>query len=264
MHIKNERQHSIRLSNQGNVPSRYLLTVDSTEPGLIINVNVNNMPQAEIRSKEIEIKPGNKLEGNPIDLDSNTMVQSTLKSAKLAGGLSQGMVAFLGFLGRVLPGGAGKIFYDKSGEIRRLQARVGQVDYIKKKAQQNLKVVQKNKNINGKDKTEFVKADVSKADTVTAVEVQTEPIGPGESIDMILSLIFSDRENPSGSFPYRIISQQIPLVSLDRIPDPVSYPGSVVFQHINPRAKRLPSLLRILVLLTALFVFATLLFLIWF
>jgi hypothetical protein len=64
--------------------------------------------------------------------------------------------------------------------------------------------------------------------------IQTKEVSPGESLELVLSIIPIGRLSPQGSFAYSVKSQQIPLEKLDREAPEVNSKGVVYFKDVAP------------------------------
>jgi hypothetical protein len=284
--IKNVREHTIRLSNQGNVASVFQLAIfplqqqgtDLRRSLLGFKFLLNSTPLAEIPAdvpakpvqapKPVEPKKSSKASGSKSNAKAGQDAKKNFEKKGDAVASAAGNAgSLIGMIGSLLPGAAGRAMKEESGKLREVQKKTKDVvdkpteidrkaDAFKKSGERlgvkaptgtKKEVVDESSAApTGGDST------VSEPETEAAPTpapqpkrlrasgipdsvycVQTPQIDPGSSMTLTLQIQPRKRQFPEYSYPYTLISQQIPTQSIDQETKPVLKEGLV---HLKPIA----------------------------
>ncbi|MCE1255462.1 MAG: hypothetical protein LWX83_18180 [Anaerolineae bacterium] len=323
--IKDEHVHQISILNDGNVTSYYRLIVESPEKALKFLISMYDIPLGEINlpaqpeedvlpdtnpavSQPITItKPQtiSSLNNKPKTPDKSTPEhQDALKKANQTGKAvaekSGALASFLGTLGSLIPGSAGKALKEQAEKARAVQSNTNKTMQMPEDAQTKVKSLQKDssklgagnkeapkdipkpnekgKNIAAKTNTDpqvKQQVQVEQANTQTAgivhaqpilkgpYCVQTDAVTPGEEINLTLKVTSKSNRLPEGSFLYTIKSRQIPVEKLDQEAPLVISQGLVHFKPVASWRYWLPYYLNGTVIMVGLLAVIYFLTLIW-
>jgi hypothetical protein len=268
--VKNQRDHSIRVTNQGNVRSTYQLSVESREALLKFKLLTSKgaplvelptyVPQAaapahaQKAEKAPRPKGGKKQSAAP---KGGTPATKQLADGGKAATSSVGTAAsLLGAVGGFLPGSAGAALKEQGGNLRNAQTKANETMRAPEDARRRAEAVQKDgsrlagqkqagrqpgREIEDVDETApatgAVRANVPPAQAPGPARVgywvETAEVGPGESIQLTLRIAPKRNQFREGSFPYTFISQQVPVHKLNKEATPVTKAGVV---HLKPVA----------------------------
>ncbi len=289
LQVKVERDHKIKISNQGNVRSIYQLTVESPEPRLRFKLSSKGMPLIEI--PEAAIPEVYTAPTDPINHQSGSGKGSAIKSSNLdtakaaatgreIAGKAGVVASFLGTLGNLIPGSLGNQIRSKGASVRGVQTRTLQTTQEPIRTQQKVAALKKNSGrltggrsdkgdptnenrISAGDQQEAAVTSWQPETSTTRngqpssnYRVQTNEVGPGESLSLSLHIDSKKWRNPGGSYLYTIHSQQVSLAPTDIEIPPVTSRGTVHFKSVTAWRYWLPiTICGLLVVMTFLSLF---------
>lgn len=138
--VKRDREHTIKLTNQGNLPSFYRLQVETTEPLLRFKFFCDGIPLAavpesvpqEVEKKEVQIATldhapekqptaAKQAESKSKVGSPGASVDKATKKGQVAASKIGVVASFLGALGSLLPGSVGRKLSKQSSSARGAQ-----------------------------------------------------------------------------------------------------------------------------------------------
>ena len=297
LRVKADREHIVKLVNTGNCQSRYYLWAESTEPELAFRFLFNQIPLAPVEelveeiveedSEVVQIKAGKQKKGKSAAVKSGDAVKTGQAVAAKTGAAA----SLIGTLGSILPGKMGDGMKSQADAARNIQAETAKATQAPKAAQRKMESLQQSSGKLG------VKADVklNQGGTVKApgqdiyksdgpadipsvvrnlkkvvrqskngaIMVQAMETGPGETINISLKIGKTKRRYPTGSFSYKVWSQQVPMDDRFGSAEPVAKNGLVSFKPIGTWRYLLPGACSVVVMLLALFGVISVIPLIW-
>jgi len=271
--VKNLRQHTIRVTNQGNVRSKYHLSIESRESLLKFRLLMSNgtplvelpsqPPQAAHPVQPPSLDKGSKAQNRnkPSGASKgNSQTQQLAESGKAVSSSAGAAASLLGAVGSILPGSAGKALKEQGGNLRNVQTKASQTMRAPEEAKRKADAIQRdagrlgmkkqagNRPVSSSDyeeepvdeklaKNSPGKANIQKSEPAAPVRtgywVETAEVGPGENIMLTLRIHPRNNQFTEGSFPYTFISQQVPVQKLNKDATPVTHAGIV---HLKPVA----------------------------
>ncbi|MEA2008699.1 MAG: hypothetical protein U9O54_06225, partial [Chloroflexota bacterium] len=308
--VKGDREHTITLTNRGNLQSFYHLQVEATELLLSFNFFYNGIPLAGVPEpvlQEVEVSeegvspkdeqtpevlPDHSPAAQPAASKSKASTPDVDKASKKgqAAASKIGVVAsFLGALGSLIPGGAGRKLSKQGAAARSAQTGTIKATQAPKSMKRKTDAVKgsggklgmKTSTGGGATWDDQASIEIQKGvaappqtqeapSQVEVVEhwlhncVQTKDIDPGESILLTLHIGSQKKRYPKGSFVYVVHSQQIPLEEVKVEVPIVSTRGIVYFKPIPWLRYWFPSLSILAIVLATLLSFYYYLAFVWY
>jgi hypothetical protein len=271
LQVKGERHHTIKLTNQGNLPSIYHLSAASTEPHLEFkfyhqDVPLIVIPEPEKKADAADAEQHSQPSIKAVEEPKKKPDAPPPKAGANIGGAAEtgktfatkvGVVAsFLGVLGSLLPGKMGHKLKGKSTVARDVQARTlkttqaptriqRKTDSLKRESGR-LGVKTPNSDVlhagdpeqiapqagSPSQQLQVAAAQIEPQKIFTPVSAQTQEVESGATILLTLRIGSKKMRYPEGSYFYTINSQQVPSVPIRITPPPVSKRGIVYFKSI--------------------------------
>ncbi|OQY36226.1 MAG: hypothetical protein B6243_03680 [Anaerolineaceae bacterium 4572_5.2] len=304
--VKGDREHTITLTNRGNLQSFYQLQVEATEPLLSFKFFYDGIPLAGVPEPVLqEVEEGEEAaapedehtpeppaaqpaSGKSKASSPGASVDKTAKKGQAAASKVGLVASFLGALGSLIPGGAGRKLSKQGAAARSVQTGTIKAAQAPKSMKRKTDAVKGSgsklgmKTSSGGSTTrngaaapeiqEGVVAPPPAQKTTSKIEViehwlhncvQTKDVDPGESILLTLRIGSQKKRYPKGSFVYVIHSQQVPLEEVDVEVPLVSTRGTVYFKPISWWRYWLPTLAVLAIVLATLLSFYYYLAVVW-
>jgi len=290
LRIHNDRIHTLRLKNDGNIPSFYLIAIDSPEPALNFQLSVNNIPL--INNPVLVTQPVANANPSPQQKASNKNSQAGSQGINSGSAVQTGRAAasklgaasgFLAALGNLLPGELGSNLRSRSAEVRNIQQEATQAVDAPVSMQRQVGELQRQTgtlggNAQGNPSGSPAARDASVVSQPSAQKsypvagssanpgvysVRTTEIQPGTSQSITLKIGTKKWRYPYGSFLYTIQSEQVPVEPLDIQIPKVRREGLVHFEKVESWRYWLAPLTSICVIILSLFMLTFSLTFIW-
>ena len=295
LRVKADREHTIRLVNQGNCRCQYHLWVECPQPELTFKFLSNQIPLSQVKEKQEDSKveaaiaelPQTKnrelVENQPALVHS----AAPLKKAQAVAAKGGAAAGLLGTLGSILPGKLGaslkakaeiarNVQSDTAKAVRAPQSAQRQIDALKKSGEkmgvhaeasdhQVEKAALSEAKFSPSMRIHEMASDKKEAKVFSGGTIKVETVGvcPGETLLLNLKIGTARRRYPAGSFSYTIHSQQIPLDDHFGSASPVKKTGLVTFPPIATLRYWLPALSSMILVLFTLSGSFVLILLIW-
>jgi hypothetical protein len=264
--VQHQREHTIKLSNQGNFTSIFALSVGSAEQMFNFTFLSNGIPL--IAAPPVETLPATSIDSattpDPAPVPSRMENPSTRASLKLDGVTNSGQAvaaksgqaaAFLSTLASLLPGSLGSGLRAQSEALRQTQTKVQTAARAPKTTQRKLESLKQQSGRlvkaaptapGGKPlKTDQPVATPVQPRTIEAYSTgvkqverdpytaQTPPVEPGGSLSLTLRVEAPKRSRLAGTYAYTLSSRQLPMDSLDGEESPVTTQGILYFPKVD-------------------------------
>jgi hypothetical protein len=292
LRVKADKQHLLKLVNDGNFPSLYHLSFKSSQAELTFTCTYDNIPLVPVFEETTEpfspetvrvddTGPDQKTSGNGKKVKAGKgNPDAALKAGKSVAAKSGVVASLLGTLGGILPGALGAGLKEKADMARSVQintTRVTQAPQTTTNKMDALKSSGSKLGVGSLDQNKsrgggsgsiaaassppsnqvVITAKAARGDDYPTKlsntgQVQTRALSSGEELLLTLKIGTSAKRYPAGSFNYIVQSQQIPVEGRFDRPAPVSKTGTVYFKPISNFRYLLPAIGSILVLLLAL------------
>jgi hypothetical protein len=301
--VKNLREHTILIRNQGNVTSTYQIAVEAREPLLRFKLLMNGTPLVELPAdippapskgeKTVlgKQKPGAKA----APAQGSGAGQQAERAGKAAAQTAGNAAGLFGALGSMIPGSAGSALKEQGANMRSVQTKTMDAVEAPEDAKRRAEAIQKSGQRLGLntpsgarretvDQAAFAEPDTGNGHhsptsgfilnpdprSLRAVSipglaycVQSPELAPGEGLALTLQISPHRRRFSEGSYPYMLISQQIPVEPLNREASPVSKQALVHLQPVETWRYILRYLASATVVTAALIAFGFIFTLIW-
>ncbi|MBI9047091.1 MAG: hypothetical protein JEZ06_21575 [Anaerolineaceae bacterium] len=311
--VNRERIHAFNLTNRGNVGSLYQLFIEQPDSLFEFKLFENEVPLVKAAVPEEPEAPEIIEESTPQETTKGKKKKTRRqkaeekKAAKAGDGAmdagkqvaakSGAAASFLGAVGGMLPGEAGKAMKEQSTSLRNVQTKTTQTMRAPESAKTKLKAASRDGGKLGlkapgmptapggsgsSQKTfseENGETEISSDGAVTLTPkahnerqrqinqrrtmVQTREVSAGEKLALSLHIKSKKRRVPEGSFLYSVNSQQVPLGKFDREILPLVKKGVVHFSKVESWRYWLPDLITVLILAAELLILVYVLTLIW-
>jgi hypothetical protein len=300
--VNNKREHVIKLTNQGNFTSIFVLTVASVEKMLSFHLTSNGVPL--IPAPVLEF-PAQAIPGQAGQAAARTAQKTGGQPGPNMGGALKGgqavaakaglVATMLGTLGALLPGSLGSGLRAQSQALREAQTSTMAATQAPVNAQRRVEALQhessklgggqaKPASTNTGGKTITLSQPASQPAAAAAsplqsspsapvaapkatpglIRVQTPPLAPGAGLSLVLRIGSPRQHYPQGSFTYTLSSEQQPVEPLDGAAQPVTRKGLVHFPHIALWRYWLAPLFNFLAIASLLFSLIVIFRFIWF
>jgi len=289
--VRADKKHSLKLVNNGNLPSLFHLAVSSTQPGLTFSCSDNNIPLIPVFEEVLEV-PETQVVQEPFQQAAVPQKQNGAGTVKPNGALKAGravatksgvLAGLLGTLGGLLPGKLGAGLKEKAALARDVQIRTASATQAPKTAANKLDSLKtsgsrlgvrpsenENKSQGGSSGSIAAASSPSQSQVVISDrnasqggdrllkrrdtgQVRTRELAPGESLVLTLKIGVSHKRYPVGSFNYVVRSQQVPVDGHFDMPAALSRTGTVYFKKISNFRYLVPFIGGSLVFLIALY-----------
>jgi len=293
LQVKGDRDHKIKLSNQGNATSIYQLSVESPEPQLSFKLSYKGMPLIEI-PEMIYIEPEQeafedagevveqvdvatkKTDKKQPAVDTAAAAKTSQKAAAKVGAFA----SLLGVLGNLIPGSLGTKLKTQGAAARGVQTDALKTMQAPMQAQRKVDALKREGGkFGGGTKIDQSEASHPRAgddrqgsqvvqtpsrqpvsmltgsyQPTGVYRAQTKEVDPGESLVLSLKVGSKTRRYPQGSYRYTLLSQQMSREGTDIGIPPLKTSGTVHYKPVPAWRYWLPILgTSIVVLLTLLF-----------
>ena len=246
--VGNKRDHLIKLANQGNFTSIFILSVQSAEQRICFKFLMNDIPLAEAAAPEI-FQPVPPSGSSPAQAraGSNSVMSTAMKGGKSVAASAGWMASFMGTLSALLPGRLGSSLRTQSEVLRETQSTVISTTQSPINAQRRVNSLQQQTGKmsgtgHGTNRFDPVHGPSHSRDLRTgSVEnpvqgghvVQTKPLEPGENISLVLRIEPVKRHHPEGTFSYTLTSRQFPVDPMEVDPPGITRHGLLHFPHVE-------------------------------
>ncbi|WP_152966318.1 hypothetical protein [Ornatilinea apprima] len=282
LQVKADREHALKLTNQGNCRSHYRLSIVQPHPELAFTFLSNHIPLAPI-VEPVALPNAEEVERSSAQIDPTPAPQAAGKPAlpqppaiKPDGALKAGQnvaaksgvaAGLLGTLGSLLPGKAGAGLKAQAGAARQVQAGASKAVQAPQAMQRKASALGQAGGRLGVQVPAPAGTSAAQASPAYAVKtsaptapaagnkplvVQTPALEPGESLLLTLRIGKTQKRYPSGSFHYTLESLPVPEDASLVSPDAVSRQGMVYFRPVGAWRYWLPGIASGLMLLGAL------------
>jgi len=268
--VRGDHNHTIELTNQGNLPSVYHLSVTCPEPQLKFELLHNNVPlidtpepkmkieptavpQTKPEKKKKKDRPKKKSKAGPPPAPSK--VSQASRSGQQVAAKAGVAASFLGTLGGLLPGKLGSKLKAQGSVVREAQTKTMKTVQAPTQIQRKADALKRDSNRlgvktpagaepgNAPRQVETQASAASQAHTIETVQVeqpkvihhrrvQTREVYPGATLLLTLRIGSKKRRYPSGSFTYTVQSKQVPIDPIKIEPPLVTKHGLVYFKPI--------------------------------
>jgi len=247
LRVRNKRQHTLRLTNQGNVPVVYQLQIETAVPGLgfVLRQGKHKLEEMAVPIVDLPLPPeAAQVEpsGQVNDLMPVDEVPNPVRSGKALAGFRRSISNGLGQLGRLLPGEAGRIFREQQAALSRVQSVAGRGAQIQSRARRKLKLPPKgSRKDNGKKGEGGSLRSAPPPVRLRPVYLTKTPlVHPGEALDVNLHITSKTHRAPLERFKYIIRSVTLPQAEFKQAPAALSKSGEVVFPQLSAWRSQLP------------------------
>ena len=254
LRVRNKRQHTLRLINQGNVPVVYQLQIETAVPGLgfVLRQGKHKLEEMAVTAVELPVHPeAAQVEpsGQVEDLRPVDDAPNPVRPGRALGGFKRSISTGLGYLGRLLPGDAGRILREQQAALNRVQSVAGRGVQIQSSARRRLARLSKgSRKDNGKKAVGSSPRPAPPPGLMRPVySAKTPLVHPGEVLELNLHISSKAHRALIRRFTYVIRSFTLPPVESKPVPAALSKSGEVVFPQLSAWRYQLPVWISILV-----------------
>jgi hypothetical protein len=259
--VKNQREHSIQITNQGNVPSTYHLSTASRENWLNFRIFSNGVPLVELPtqappvSARRQARSASRQPGFPNTQAVGAQAQNLMESGKAASSTAGTAASLLGTIGSILPGSAGKALKEQSAAVRNVQVKTSHAIHAPEEAKTKMSAIQKDSSrlgIKGPGSGAAPRKDAQSVGMQPPAPaafagsppvqaaipsrfgywVETSEVRPGESLRLTLQITPKSRNFKEGSYAYTLTSQQMAVQNVNKEAVPITRSAVVYLKPV--------------------------------
>jgi hypothetical protein len=259
LRLRNTRQHTLRLANQGNVPVVYQLLVETAAQGLgfILRQGKQKLEDIAVPAAQIPVPPEAAQVELSMQVDESSSVDEVpnpKRSGKPLAGFSRSISTGLGHLGRLLPGDAGRFFREQQAALNRVKSVAVRGAQTQSSAQRKLapppKISRRRDDPNAEGSS--LRLAPSPALLRPVYQAKTPLVHPGETLEVNLLVTSKTRRNLTQRYTYVVRSLTLPQEEFKQVPAVLSKSGVVVFPQLSAWHHQSPVWISLLVALVSL------------
>lgn len=269
LRIKKDRSHTLRIKNEGNIPSIYYINIESPEPALKFQLFINQIPlvsapiaQPQHPATAVAAAATGPQYSSAQKVPSQINTSGALKAGRAASSGLGIVASLMGTLGNLLPGQLGSSLRSNSAAAREAQLNTTRAVQAPVSVQRDVAGLQRQGAMLA-DKTQgkpSATGSTRQQGTTTAAHdhnsysrqssgevapevvvhpvragysARTPEIQPGASQVLTLNIGTKKWQYPEGSFLYTVWSEQVPVEPLNVDIPAVRKDGTVHFENIS-------------------------------